>query len=173
MNRLFVIAITAILSFSALAMLTTGFGPQASESREPVQSAVVAGSANTSDEEPGSSTRISRDSSGQFTLEAAVNGEEARFLVDTGADVVAVGLEEADRLGIAVDPANFTQTMRTASGTARAAVTTIDRMEVAGRELRDVQVAVIEGLEINLLGQSALRRLGSVAIKGDKMTIGG
>lgn len=114
---------------------------------------------------------LDRDSGGQFHISGQVDGQETEFLVDTGADMVAITVEEAERLGIAVDPASFTALTQTASGIGQGAMVSVDRLEVAGKEFRDVDVAVLEGLPVNLLGQSILRQLGQVALEGDRMVI--
>ncbi len=116
---------------------------------------------------------INRDNSGQFRLNAQVNGQDTRFLVDTGADVVAISVEEAERLGIQVNPDNFQPMMETAAGTGSGAAYEIDELIVAGQEFRNVEVIVLEGLKTNLLGQTVLSRLGRVELHGDQMTIGG
>lgn len=114
---------------------------------------------------------IARDGSGQFHLTAQVNGESAEFLVDTGADVVALTVSEAERLGLAVGPDDFRPVMRTASGTGNGAPVRLDSMVLGDEEFRDVDAVVVEGLGVNLLGQSVLRRLGSVELQGDRMVI--
>lgn len=116
-------------------------------------------------------TRLDRDASGQFHLPGRINGRDAEFLVDTGADLVALGEGEAARLGLNVTPDQFRPIMRTASGTGMAALVRIERLEVAGRELHDVPAVVMQGLTVNLLGQSALKQLGKVELAGDRMVI--
>ena len=119
----------------------------------------------------GSATVIGRDASGQFHIHATVNGRDAEFLVDTGADLVSLGMAEAERLGLNVAPSDFRPMLRTASGTANGARVRIDRLVVSGQELHDIDAVVTEGLDTNLLGQSALRRLGKVELQGDHMVI--
>ena len=116
-------------------------------------------------------TRLERDGSGQFHLNARINGRDAAFLVDTGADLVAIGEAEAGQLGITVTPDQFRPIMRTASGTGYGVLVRIDRLEVAGRELHDVPAVVMQGLATNLLGQSALKQLGKVELQGDRRVI--
>lgn len=116
-------------------------------------------------------TELQRDGAGQFSLIARVNGEDTRFLVDTGADIVALTIDDARRLGVPVDPSSFQPLMRTASGTGRGAIIELRSIEVAGHEFRDVSAVVMEGLSVNLLGQSVLRRFGSVELSGDRMVI--
>lgn len=119
----------------------------------------------------GGDTELQRDRSGQFHLTARVNGEDTLFLVDTGADVVALTVADAQRLGIVVDPASFQPLMRTASGTGRGAIVELRSIEVAGHEFRNVTAVVMEGLGVNLLGQSVLGRLGGLELSGDRMVI--
>jgi len=119
----------------------------------------------------GDETVLERDSSGQFHLPARVNGEDARFIVDTGADIVALAPAEAERLGIDVAADDFQPILRTASGIARGAPVRLDRLELGDEEFRDVGAVVVEGLATNLLGQSVLRRLGRVELRGDRMVI--
>ena len=116
---------------------------------------------------------LQRDSSGQFHLEASVNGTPVEFLVDTGADVVALTEQEALNLGLNVSEGDFQPVMKTASGVGYGAQIKLDELEVAGERLRDVDAVVVKGLAVNLLGQSALRKLGSVQLKGDSMIIHG
>lgn len=116
-------------------------------------------------------TVIERDASGQFHLSARINDEETRFLVDTGADIVALTVDEADRLGLNLAPEDFWPIMRTASGVGNGAPVRLERIELGGQEFRDVGAVVVEGLEVNLLGQSVLRRFGSVELQGDRMVI--
>lgn len=63
--------------------------------------------------------------------------------------------------------------MQTASGVGYGAPVTLDEVEVAGQRLQGVDAVVVRGLATNLLGQSVLRQLGSVELKGDKMVIRG
>ncbi|QGN55392.1 TIGR02281 family clan AA aspartic protease [Novosphingobium sp. Gsoil 351] len=114
---------------------------------------------------------LQRDGSGQFHVDAQVEGQDTQFLVDTGADIVALTVDEAGRLGHPVDPAEFVPLMQTASGTGNGAIVRLDRLEVAGTEFHDVDAVVLEGLSVNLLGQTVLAKLGQVSLEGDRMTI--
>ncbi|MDE2596194.1 MAG: TIGR02281 family clan AA aspartic protease [Sphingomonadales bacterium] len=114
---------------------------------------------------------LRRDASGQFHMSARVNGADTRFLVDTGADVVALTVDTAQELGIAADPADFRPIMRTASGTGNGMPVMLDTIEIGGHELHGVQAVVMEGLGTNLLGQSVLGKLGKVELRGDTMLI--
>ena len=114
---------------------------------------------------------LQRDGSGQFHIEAQVEGQDTDFLVDTGADIVALTVDEAGRLGHPVDPADFVPMMQTASGTGNGTLIHLDRLEVAGAEFHDIDAVVLDGLGVNLLGQSVLAKLGQVSLEGDRMVI--
>ena len=116
-------------------------------------------------------TEIARDPSGKFRLNAIVNGQDAGFLLDTGADTVALSIEDAERFGVEVNRDAFEPIAQTASGSAMGAHITIETIEIAGQEFRDVEAIVIDGLTDNLLGQSLLRKLGKMEVQGDKMVI--
>ena len=114
---------------------------------------------------------INRGSGGQFHLTGQIDGQDTEFLVDTGADIVALTVDEADRLGIEVDPAEFVPLMQTASGVGNGTIVQLDKLEIAGAEFTGVEAAVIEGLHTNLLGQSVLGRFAQVSLQGDRMVI--
>jgi aspartyl protease family protein len=120
----------------------------------------------------GSGTAIDRDGNGQFHIQAMVNDQPVRMLIDTGADGVALSEADARAIGMVPDPAMFTQPVTTASGAAYGAHIRIDRLEVAGHDLGAMDAMVVHGLGTSLLGQSALRRVGTVTMSGDRMVIG-
>ena len=116
-------------------------------------------------------TVIPRDSSGQFHLVAQVNGQDVRFLIDTGADTVALTVAEAEAVGLDFNEDDFEPISRTASGVGTGAAVMLDRVQVGGAEFHDVEAMVLDGLDTNLLGQSVLARLGRVELSGDTMII--
>ena len=171
MNRLLGIALVAIFGMLALARFAVLAVPQ------PVPSAAPVLMAGTGPVRPavalsgGEATVIRRDASGQFQLDGRVNGAGTRFLVDTGADVVALTVASAREAGIPVETSAFEPILRTASGEGRGARYMVDDLEIAGRPFRNVEVVVVEGLSTNLLGQSVLRRFGRVEMRGDSLVL--
>jgi aspartyl protease family protein len=163
MNRVTILALAAV---GIMCMIAAVLMPQATDA--PASSAVTA---KAKPDETGKALTLLRDGSGQFTLLVEVNGSEVEFLVDTGADVVALTEAEAEALGVLPDESEFQPTMQTASGVGYGAPVTLEEIEIAGQKLHDVDAVVVKDLGTNLLGQSALRRLGSVELKGDKMVI--
>ncbi|MBX9797657.1 MAG: TIGR02281 family clan AA aspartic protease [Sphingomonas sp.] len=120
--------------------------------------------------EPPQETVIERQD-GHFVATAEVNGQPVRFLVDTGADTVALTQEDAQRAGIAFDPALFTVIGQGAAGEVRGQRVTIDQLSLDGKRAQRVGAVVLEGSSLSLLGHSYLRELRSVSIEGDTMRL--
>ncbi|MDE2435746.1 MAG: TIGR02281 family clan AA aspartic protease [Sphingomonadales bacterium] len=173
MFRLLGISLFAIVAMSALAPVLTSRLNHADHAAvsAPDRIALVAPRKSGGDDDGDAALTMQRDSTGQFHLTGTSHGEAISFLVDTGADVVALTEETADRLGIRPAANDFQPMMKTASGTGYAAPVVIDSLEVAGSEFHNVEAVVAQGLGTNLLGQSLLRRLGKVELQGDSMVI--
>lgn len=173
MNRLFFLAASAIATMLLLAQF---LAPRSAPSGEPSSAASQAsgsgkGAMFAEETGDGAEIHIPRDSSGQFHLKARVNGSEEKFLIDTGADIVALTVASAEAAGLPVDPSSFQPMMQTASGEGLGARFKVDDLEISGRHFRDQEVVVMEGLSTNLLGQTILRQMGRIELKGDKMVI--
>jgi aspartyl protease family protein len=102
---------------------------------------------------------LAPDSRGHFVTDGQVNGAHMRFLVDTGATLVAIPASDAARLGI-----DYRRGRRGISQTANGAVAfwrvTLDSVSVGGVTLTNVEGAVHDsgGLDVALLGMSFLGR---------------
>lgn len=111
-----------------------------------------------------------RADDGLFYVKAMVNGREIKFLVDTGASVVVLTTADAAAIGLKIGQGHFNASVETVGGSTPMAMTTLETMRVAGRDVKAVQAAVVQGgLGVSLLGQNALSQLGSVTISGDKL----
>jgi aspartyl protease family protein len=106
-----------------------------------------------------SELRIGRD--GHYHADAEINGRSIEVMVDTGASMVALTYEDAERAGIYVKDSDFTMRVSTANGTGRVAPITISRISIGEITVRNVKGAVVESgkLSKTLLGMSFLGRL--------------
>lgn len=96
---------------------------------------------------------------GHFTTQGAINGRPVPFMVDTGATLVAMGRDQADRLGIDLLDARTATTM-TANGPVRVHLVTLNTVRVGEIELVNVGAAVVpQPMPMVLLGNSFLSRL--------------
>ena len=116
-------------------------------------------------------TVLDRSGGGHFLAVADVNGEPIRFVVDTGADMVALTEEDALRAHVDFDPNQFVIVGRGAGGPVRGQEVRIGKIVLDGKRATDVYGVVLEGADMSLLGHSYLRHISDVQIKGDKMIL--
>ena len=117
-------------------------------------------------------TVIEREANGHFYTHARVNDSGLiHFVVDTGASVVALTVDDAQRLGIPVNPAEFTIVGEGASGVVRGKEVLLKSVDVDGKRVENVRGVVLEGSRLSLLGQAYLSRMGEVEMSGDYMVL--
>jgi aspartyl protease family protein len=103
---------------------------------------------------------VQKGEDGHFWAWATVNGQRVHVLVDTGATAVALTMADARQMGLDVEHMAFDQTIRTASGEARAAQVQLDYVSVGGARVDRVAAVVVDGgLPTSLLGMTYLGRL--------------
>jgi len=105
---------------------------------------------------------------GHFTATATINGRAIPVLVDTGASMVALSHEDAERAGVFVRPGDFTGQVRTANGIARVAPVRLDSIGIGDITLYDVEATVSEPgrLGTTLLGMTFIGRLSRAEMRG-------
>ena len=115
----------------------------------------------------GGETRVPLGADGHFWVEAVVNGEPRRFLVDTGATLTAISTETAARASVSPRALRSPVLMRTANGTVRAELATIAELRFGNIVARDLDAVIAPNLgETNVLGMNLLRRLASWRVEG-------
>lgn len=121
----------------------------------------------------GRKVRLAADPRGHFNAEFRLNGRLVPALVDTGATLVAVNQSTARRIGIHLVSSDFTGTVETANGRAKAALARIERLEIGRIEVRDVDVVVLEdkALSGTLIGMSFLSRLKRFHVEGGALML--
>lgn len=162
-----------IRPFLVMAVVGVGIGtmmpsgsPNAARSAEPDDSAAL-----VSPTEPLRELVIDRRNDGHFYTAGLVNGHETRFLIDTGATHIALTMDDAKELGIDVDPSEFQIVGEGAGGAVRGQVVVLDRVSIGGRVVTNAQAMVLDGLRVNLLGQSVLSQLGTLEITRDRLVV--
>lgn len=112
-------------------------------------------------------------SDGHYYARAEINGRPLDVMVDTGASMVALTYEDADRLGLSLRPSDFTATVQTANGTAAVAPVVLDRVTIGHVTVRNVRAAVSERgrLAKTLLGMSFLGQLERVDISQGRLLL--
>jgi aspartyl protease family protein len=120
---------------------------------------------------PGRQTVVlGADPAGHFFTEGMINGTPVRFVVDTGATLIALPGRDAARLGIDYRK-GARGTVSTANGPTTVYQVKLDRVKLGGIELTSVDGVVIEqGLDVALLGMSFLNRV-DMRREGQTMTL--
>lgn len=151
-----VVGLAMATSLSAAFWLNRLGGPGEAQAAPVVVSAAAPVAAR------GSVAQVVKGADGHFWAEARIDGRAVRVMIDTGATVVALTLDDARRLGVTPNEADFTATVRTASGPVPAAPVRLKTVAVGGAEVRDVEALVLhDGLPHSLLGMSYLGRLSA------------
>jgi aspartyl protease family protein len=116
---------------------------------------------------------VRADSNGQYVADVVINGISVTMLIDTGATSVALSAQTASRLGLMVVPGDYTARVRTAAGVSMVAPVTLSTVRVGDVEVAGVQALVLsdDAGDVNLLGMSYLRRLGSVEQQSGKLIL--
>ena len=106
---------------------------------------------------------LEADQRGQYAAEVSVNGSRVRMLIDTGATQVCVSASTARRLGLSPSGGR-TLLIQTANGQSTASPTMLRSLSLDGLYMNDVEALILapEAGEVNLLGESFLKRLMSV-----------
>lgn len=111
--------------------------------------------------------------SGHYEAYVTVNGQSISMLVDTGASMVTLSREDAERIGFIPENLNYSMTVMTANGRARAAPVTLGEVAIGPIVRTNVPASVAEEgrLDQSLLGMSFLQTLGSLQMQTDELRL--
>jgi aspartyl protease family protein len=118
----------------------------------------------------GSQIVLTAGSGGHFVTAGSINGKSVRFVVDTGATLVAISEAEADRIGL-----SYKNGERGLVGTANGQVivhrTSLNVVRVGDVQVYNVEAVVMPAqMDVILLGNSFLTHF-SMRRENDKMTL--
>jgi aspartyl protease family protein len=113
----------------------------------------------------GRETRIPMAIDGHFWVEARLNGQKVRFLVDSGATMTTVDRQTALKAGVQVSPERD-QFVRTGNGIIRVSSGRAAELEVGGIARSDVGLQVADHDDLNVLGMNFLSSLSRWGVEG-------
>ena len=120
----------------------------------------------------GAVAQVVKAADGHFWAEADIDGRAVKVMIDTGATVVALTRDDARRLGVTPNEADYTATVKTASGPVPAAPVLLKSVAVGGAGVRNVEALVLQdGLPHSLLGMSYLGRLSAFEATPTSLTL--
>lgn len=116
---------------------------------------------------------IASNDNGHFETEAEVNGSRVGVLVDTGATLVALTYDDAQRAGVYLSQSDFTHEVKTANGVAKVAPVELSSIVIGDITVRNVRGVVTEPgkLHKTLLGMSFLSRLSRVEMRPHSLVL--
>jgi aspartyl protease family protein len=115
---------------------------------------------------------ISEDESGGYHVYGVVDGQQVRFLIDTGASDIVLSPADARRLGMDFSTLTFDHVYESANGIGHGATAEVSDLSVGDVHFANVRV-VINGAEMSssLLGMAFLKRLKSYSFSGGKLIL--
>ena len=113
----------------------------------------------------GEEIRIPMAIDGHFWVDARLNGEKVKFLIDSGATMTTVGRATAARVGMQVSPQR-NQIVRTGNGLIRVATGRADTLKVGTIERDALAVHVADDEDLNVLGMNFLSSLQRWGVEG-------
>lgn len=114
----------------------------------------------------GEELRVKQSLDGHFWVDALVNGERVRFLVDSGATTTSISADTARRTGIEPSP-GFPALVRTANGVVQVQRGRAGEVKIGTIERRNLAVHVSEAFgDMNVLGMNFLSSLSGWGVEG-------
>ena len=113
----------------------------------------------------GRELRIPMAIDGHFWVDAWINGEKVKFLVDSGATMTTIDRQTAEEAGVRVSP-TASQIVRTGNGFVRVASGRADELRVGTIERDDFAVHVTQSDNLNVLGMNFLSTLQRWGVEG-------
>ena len=113
----------------------------------------------------GQEIRIPMAIDGHFWVNAQINGEDVKFLVDSGATMTTIDRATAERAGVRVSQ-SANQIVRTGNGYVRVSSGRADQLSVGSIERSNFAVHVSETDDLNVLGMNFLSTLQRWGVEG-------
>lgn len=114
---------------------------------------------------------IERSSDHHYYADAQVNGRTVHFMIDTGASETALTPEDAQSIGIAVDPSRYEVVGDGASGMVRGQYVQLKSIDLGGIKQQDAKAVIVQGATVSLLGQPFLEKVDEIVIHQGEMRL--
>lgn len=110
---------------------------------------------------------------GHYQADMRLSGVAVPMMVDTGASMIALSFEDAEKLGLKPQALDFSATVMTANGPAKTAYVTLPEVSIGGISRTNVRAGIAERgkLDQSLLGMNFLETLTSVTFSNDELRL--
>lgn len=120
----------------------------------------------------GEAITLRRQDDGHYWLQVLVNGNDVRFMIDSGATTTAVNANTAAATDVDVDSSGFPVILDTANGRVAAKRGSIKTLQIGPHKISDHHVVVSENFgETNVLGMNFLDSMQNWKVEGNVMTL--
>lgn len=113
----------------------------------------------------GHETRIPMAIDGHFWVNAKVNGQDVKFLVDSGATTTTIGRTTAKAAGVQVSEQRDLY-VRTGNGIVRVASGRANQLTIGSITRQDVALEIADNDDLNVLGMNFLSSLSRWGVEG-------
>ncbi|MBS9720761.1 TIGR02281 family clan AA aspartic protease [Tianweitania sp. BSSL-BM11] len=165
----------AIWLFIVLAMLTGySYRYELQDVASRVTAGLVPGSPlSVTDSEGNVTVTVEKTGSGHFEARALIDNKPVQVMVDTGASMTVLTVEDARAIGLDVEALNFAVPVSTANGVTVAARARAETIAIGaiGRGPLPILVAQPGALGQSLLGMNFMGTLSGYDVRGDRMVL--
>ena len=113
----------------------------------------------------GEEIRIPMAIDGHFWVDAKLNGQDVKFLVDSGATMTTIGSRTAARAGVPNSGARD-QLVRTGAGVIRVSSARVDTLDIGTIHRENMAAHIADDDELNVLGMNFLSSLTRWGVEG-------
>ncbi len=115
---------------------------------------------------------LRRQDDGHYWLQAEVNGNPVRFMIDSGATITAMNAQTAADSGVDVDTNGYPMILDTANGRVAAKRGTMKKLEIGSYSIDDHKIVVSDSFgDTNVLGMNFLDSMKSWKVEGSMMVL--
>ena len=109
---------------------------------------------------------------GHFSVNALVDGERIRFLIDTGASDIVLSPFDAKRLGLDLVKLKYSKSYNTANGIVKGALIKLSQITIGRINVKNIS-ATVNGVDMekSLLGMRFLNKLSGFEISGNSLIL--
>ncbi|PCI34378.1 MAG: TIGR02281 family clan AA aspartic protease [Alphaproteobacteria bacterium] len=121
----------------------------------------------------GGDVRIPMSRDGHYWVILEVNGAPVKFVVDTGASHISLSYKDAVAAGLNPSGLTYDRIFKTANGTSRKAIVTLDHISLESIELSNMSASVSQRgrMDISLLGMNFLNKLSGFTVENREMIL--
>ncbi|MBK8199473.1 MAG: TIGR02281 family clan AA aspartic protease [Acidobacteria bacterium] len=172
LRNLFFVMIAAVAIAMGIAFYIAPKFKEQAAATDPAPATVAVATPQPSALPGASAAFIDREADGHFWTRADVSGTQVKFMVDTGASIVALTYFDAQRLGLKPEELDFDSEIRTAGGVTYGAPVTLASIRIGRVKVENVDAVILRTeLEQSLLGMTFLGELNSYEVRQGQMII--